>query len=179
MDKKKAYTFRILTPIRLAVVAIVLVSIVLIVASYEYGESDRDEWISSILLDVGFIMFGLAIAYVIGERLVNVADDHKWHEVDAAVCHRSFRAALTALGAFSAAPSIKSRLEQASLDGIPTNVALLKDYPNALKWCEETLLPTIRTFTGTHDGDRSEWLLTPSPGTIGQRSDQDRPPRTH
>jgi hypothetical protein len=106
-------------------------------------------------------MFGLAIAYVIGERLVNVADDHRWQEVDSAVCNRTFRAALTSLGAFTAAPSIRSALAEQRSGQMPSIPALLADYARAVAWCDEELLPTLRRFLGPVPEGLSEDCLEP------------------
>lgn len=148
-----------LTPIHLALIVLVVASITLIIASYRYGESSSGDWFSGVLLDIGFIMFGLAIAFVIGERLVHEAENHRWQEVDTAVCNRARRAAVSAISALAAVPTIHEALVARSGEPVPENAWLLAEEDGALRWCADVFGPVVRGLTT--DGPplgKTDWM---------------------
>lgn len=87
---------------------ILFVSAVSFLVSLFLRSRNQCEWLSDVLMNLGFQGLGLLAAYCIGERLIEGAEQRRWNAVDQAIERRAIRAAMTVLGGFVAAPTIRT-----------------------------------------------------------------------
>ncbi len=108
---------------------------------------ERWPWLSDALMNAGFLGIGLGAAFLIGERLIDEAEELRWSGVEQAINRRAMRCALTALSGFTNSPTIRSHISLESGEAVPAYGDLVNNPSRALEFCAQTLVPAIKTFT--------------------------------
>ena len=134
---------------KIVVGLILLVSGVYLLVSLFLRSRNQCEWLSDVLLNLGFLGLGILAAYWIGERLIEGAEQRRWNAVDQAIERRAIRAAMTVLGGFVDAPTIRTQLKLASPSlQIPAYRDLVSNPIQALEFSRKHLLPALVQYTG-------------------------------
>jgi hypothetical protein len=108
---------------------------------------DRTEWLSDALMNLGFLGIGLSAAYVIGERLIERSERRRWRSVEQAIERRILRAALTVIGGFMDAPTLRTQITLNDQAAIPSYRDMVNDPGTAFHLVQSRVLPVAKRYT--------------------------------